>query len=78
MFSSPPLSIDPRNHCVPILDVLQDPEDGTISYLVMPFLRDVESPPFEIVDDIVQFIDQILQVRLQLNTGTSAYMYHRA
>ncbi|OBZ71812.1 hypothetical protein A0H81_08237 [Grifola frondosa] len=42
--SSEPLCKDPRNHCVPILDVLQDPNDKAISFLVMPFLRYIDDP----------------------------------
>ena len=53
---------DPRNHCVPILDVFQDNMDPTISYVVMPFLRQMDDPPFEYVEEVVDFVDQILDV----------------
>ncbi|EKM49303.1 uncharacterized protein PHACADRAFT_131824 [Phanerochaete carnosa HHB-10118-sp] len=61
MFSAPPLSSDPRNHCVPVLDLFQDDEDPTVSYLVMPFLRLMDDPPFQVIDNIVDFVDQILE-----------------
>ena len=53
---------DPRNHCVPILDVFQDNIDPTISYIVMPLLRRMNNPPFEYVEEVVEFIDQMLEV----------------
>jgi len=49
------------NHCVPILEILLDDEDATISYLVMPFLRLTDTPPFERVDDIVDLADQLFE-----------------
>ena len=56
------LRYDPRNHCVPILEVFQDNVDPSLTYVVMPFLRSMNSPPFEFVEEIVSFIDQILDV----------------
>ena len=54
---------DPKNHCVPVITVIDDPEDDTKSYLVMPFLRPADDPPFDFVKEIVDFVDQILEVR---------------
>lgn len=62
MLWAPPLRDDPRNHCVPILDIFQDDEDESISYMVMPFLRLIDSPPFDTPQDVVEFVDQILEV----------------
>ncbi|KIP07949.1 hypothetical protein PHLGIDRAFT_127369 [Phlebiopsis gigantea 11061_1 CR5-6] len=55
------LKDDPRNHCVPVLDTIVDEEEPDTTYLVMPFLRLMDSPPFETVDEVVDFIDQILE-----------------
>jgi hypothetical protein len=55
--------VNPANHCVPILDDFVDDEDSSVSYMVMPFLRLTDKPPFEIVDDIVDLMDQLLEVR---------------
>jgi len=55
------ISQDPRNHCVPILDVFQDSDDSTLTYVVMPFLRGMDSPPFSLVVEVMDFIDQILE-----------------
>jgi hypothetical protein len=54
---------DPRNHSVPILDTFEDPLNKSMSYLVMPFLRLTDSPPFEVVEEVLDFADQILEVR---------------
>jgi len=50
------------NHCVPILDTFVDSSDGSISYIVMPFLRSLEEPPFYVIGEILDFADQILEV----------------
>jgi hypothetical protein len=54
---------DPTSHSVPILDTFLDNADESISYIVMPFLRLSDSPPFETVGEVVDFADQILEVR---------------
>ena len=54
---------DPMNHSVPILDTFGDPVDKSTSYLVMPFLRLIDNPPFEVVEEVLDFVDQILEVR---------------
>lgn len=53
---------DPRNHCVPVMKVFKDHDDPNVSYMVMPFLRPVDDPPFETINEIIQFTDQILEV----------------
>ncbi len=56
---------DPANHSVPILDTFEDTVNKSISYLVMPFLRLTDSPRFEVVEEVLDFADQILEVRLE-------------
>jgi len=53
----------PTNHSVPILDTFEDLVDKSISYLVMPFLRLTDNPPFQVVEEVLDFADQILEVR---------------
>lgn len=65
MFSSEATRRHTTNHVVPIQDHFQDDEDEAISYVVIPFLRAIDDPPFETVDDIVQFCDQILEASLR-------------
>lgn len=64
MLSTKELRADPRNHCVPIIEVIEDPNDDSISYVVMPLLRNADSPPFQYVKEIVDFVDQVLEVGL--------------
>ena len=55
---------DPANHSVPILDAFIDPtDDSTYIMMVMPFLRASDNPPFETVGEVVDFVDQLLEVR---------------
>ncbi|EED84382.1 predicted protein [Postia placenta Mad-698-R] len=41
--------------------VLPDDEDESITYMVMPFLRLIDPPPFETPQDVVELVDQILE-----------------
>ena len=59
---------DPRNHCVPVTQVFKDHNDPNVSYMVMPFLRPMDDPPFESVKEIVKFTDQILEVAVDYFT----------
>ena len=63
MLTTTELRADPRNHCVPIIEVIDDPEDDSRSYMVMPFLRAADDPQFQYVKEVVDFVDQILEVR---------------
>lgn len=62
-------SADPRNHCVPLLDYIVDDDDTSLAYIVMPFLRPVNQPPFERVADIVDFVTQLLEVSSNQNSN---------
>lgn len=53
---------DPSNHCVPILDHFEDETDSRMTFMVMPFLLPIDRPPFETVDQVVEFVDQMLEV----------------
>ena len=59
--NSPSLMADPRNHTVPLLDVLKLPHSGE-STLVMPLLHRFDDPPFETVGEAVEFFRQIFEV----------------
>lgn len=63
-FSTEPRSSDPRNHCVPILEILQDPMDEDYQIIVMPLLRLQNRPPFETVGEILELFRQLFEVRL--------------
>ncbi|KAK7445067.1 hypothetical protein VKT23_014929 [Stygiomarasmius scandens] len=60
-FSREDLAANPRNHCVPILEVLTVPDDDDIDLIVMPLLRKFHNPKFNTVGEVVDFIRQILE-----------------
>ncbi|EIW62126.1 uncharacterized protein TRAVEDRAFT_44958 [Trametes versicolor FP-101664 SS1] len=59
--TSPELLEDPYNHCVPLLDVIYDPSDPQTCFVVMPFLRYIDHPPFELVEDMLECGERILE-----------------
>lgn len=63
-FSDPSISSDPKNHCVPFLDVLQAPDDDDLRIIVMPHLRSVDDPEFDTVGEVVEFFRQVFEVCL--------------
>ena len=63
LFGEEPLKSDPRNHCIRIPDVLQDPNDEGVSIIVMPFLKKYYEPRFDTVGEAVEFFHQVLEVR---------------
>ncbi|OCH84104.1 hypothetical protein OBBRIDRAFT_742165, partial [Obba rivulosa] len=60
-FSSEPLSSSERNHCVPLYEVLDVPEDGDTKLLVMPFLRQYNNPQIATVGEAAEFFRQIFE-----------------
>jgi hypothetical protein len=64
LFSSPGLKGDPKNHCVPLLDLIdltQTKPDGR-KLMVMPFLRPFKNPRFQTYGEFVAFFMQISEV----------------
>ena len=61
-FATEPQSSDPRNHSIPLYDVLQVPDDPDTVILVFPFLRPLDCPEFETVGEAVEFFRQIFEV----------------
>jgi hypothetical protein len=62
-FSSDSMSSDPRNHCVPIYQTLQLPDDKDTIILVMPLLKQFYFPWFDTVGEVVEFFRQVFEVR---------------
>lgn len=58
---------DPRNRCVPLLDVLRDPSTPETSFMVMPFLRYIDIPPMERIEDVLDCFDQVLEVSVSMS-----------
>ena len=62
LLSTPPLSLDPRNHCVQAIEILQVPDDPHRTIIVMPLLRPFDDPPFLTVGECMGFFIQIFEV----------------
>ncbi|EMD38837.1 hypothetical protein CERSUDRAFT_112564 [Gelatoporia subvermispora B] len=60
-FSSEPLRSDARNHCIPVYEVLDVPDDPDLHLLVMPFLRPFDDPRMETIGEAVEFFKQIFE-----------------
>lgn len=60
--SSKELLRDPSNHCVPVLDVFDDPFDTSKALMVMPYLRPFDDPEFRTIGEVMDFISQTLEV----------------
>ncbi|OBZ70648.1 hypothetical protein A0H81_09376 [Grifola frondosa] len=60
-FSAEQLASDAHNHCVPIYEILHDPNDEDLVLLVMPLLRSFDEPPFDTVGEAVDFFRQCLE-----------------
>ena len=61
LFSSRQFARDPRNHCVPLLDIIEMPRNGQ-KLLVMPLLRPFNNPSFQTFGEFVAFFTQICEV----------------
>jgi len=61
-FSSQQLVRDPRNHCVPLLDVIEIPTSGQ-KLMAMPLLRPFNNPHFQTFGEFAAFFIQICEVR---------------
>ncbi|RDB24810.1 NUAK family SNF1-like kinase 2 [Hypsizygus marmoreus] len=61
LLSSKTLASHPKNHCVPILEVIPIPDDHNTVVIVMPLLYPNEYPPFETIGEAVEFLRQILE-----------------
>jgi hypothetical protein len=69
MLSSPERREEPHNHAVPVLDYFVDKKNPTQAFLIMPLFRPFDSPPFDTVDEALDFVRQILEV---------CYVHHRS
>ncbi len=62
LLSSEPLVSHPRNHSVPLYDVLDIPGEEHGHIIVMPLLRALDKPRFQTVGECVEFFHQIFEV----------------
>jgi hypothetical protein len=79
LFSTDSLASNPRNRCVLILEVLQDPEEEDIVIMIMPFLRPYDHPRFETFGEVVECFRQLFEVIAHYSSGLAveAYCRHR-
>jgi hypothetical protein len=59
---TPELRDDPRNHCIPFVDVLSPPGWPNERVIVMPMLRPYDDPPFEMVAEVMDYFHQVFEV----------------
>ncbi len=69
LFSSPEHSNKGDNHCAPLLDVIELPENfGTQKLMVFPLLRPFNQPRVQTFGEFVAFFTQICEARQDLFT----------
>ena len=78
--SSEPLVANPQNHCIPIYDVLEVPDDPDKAILVMPLTRSFNRPRFQTVGEAIDFFSQFFEVRSRriMTTTIWTWQMHRA
>ncbi|KAJ6625325.1 kinase-like domain-containing protein [Mycena sp. CBHHK59/15] len=59
--SSKPLGMDPKNHCLPMLDILQVPDNPDTQIFVMKLMRKYDEPRFDTLGEAVDFFRQIFE-----------------
>jgi hypothetical protein len=62
-FSSPLIRSNSENHCVPLLETLELPNNLDHKLMVMPYLRPFDNPQFRTYGEFVAFFAQISEVR---------------
>jgi hypothetical protein len=62
LFSTEPLSSNPRNRCAPLLDVIELPNDPPI--MIHSLLRPFYNPQFRTFGEFVSFFAQVCEVCL--------------
>ena len=75
--SQPELQAQAGNHAVPVLDVFQDKLIPGQSLVVMPLLRKFDDPPFKFVSEVMDFVDQMLEVRMPFELVHNCSCTHR-
>ena len=64
LFSSPATARDPRNHRMPLLDIIKIPKNGQkLGLMIMPFLHRFNDPRFQSFGEFVVFFTQICEAR---------------
>ncbi|KAG8914067.1 hypothetical protein FRC01_004240, partial [Tulasnella sp. 417] len=61
LLTSEDMRKDPRNHAIPLLDVINDPVVSNTVILVLPLLRLINSPPPSSVGECIDLVNQTLE-----------------
>ena len=62
LLCSEPHISHPRNHCAPIYEFMDVPDEEHEHIIVMPLLHPFDQPSFETVGEAVEFFHQIFEV----------------
>ncbi|KAJ7617999.1 hypothetical protein FB45DRAFT_933102 [Roridomyces roridus] len=60
-YSSEPLVLDLRNHCIPVIESISDPDDPQCGFIVMPFYENWDMVPFLTAGELVDFLFQVCE-----------------
>lgn len=55
-----------RNHCAPVLEIVEDPSQPHLALIFMPHLQPFNEPEFGTIGEVMDFIRQSLEVLLSL------------
>ncbi|KAG2129474.1 kinase-like domain-containing protein [Suillus clintonianus] len=67
------LASDPKNHCIPFLDVLSVPNEEDKQILVMPLLLNFTMPRFDTVGEVVECLRQLFEGLLFMHNNHVAH-----
>ena len=72
-FSSEHLFSHPRNHCIPIYEVLDVPDTEDDTILVMAFLQKFVEPRIKSIGEAVEFFRQAFEVCIPTRFSSHVY-----
>ena len=55
------------HHIAPLLDNFEDDREPNLEFFVMPLMRRYYTVPFEAVSEVLDFYNQLLEVRIMLS-----------
>ncbi|CAL1706173.1 unnamed protein product [Somion occarium] len=58
---SGPVALEPRNHCIPLLDILHPPNEPNVVILVLPLLLPFYEPRFRTFGEAIDFMQQAFE-----------------
>lgn len=72
-FTSGAFTNDPQNHTVPVIQVLEVPDDNDLVIIVMPLLRRFDNPWFKTISEAVECIRQLFEAVQYLHKNRVAH-----